>query len=182
MPGHGANLTTPQSTAFVCQRAPAAFSFRTNGLCASLRQRTGGACCGFKELRRLARRTAAKSRAGEDQDRTYEMSSNRLCRIAANPGKPTVLIYGHYDVQPVDPLREWRWPLFNRWCVARTSMEGEHQTTRGNCSRMKALECYLRAAGKLPLNVRCLFEGEEEIGSPACCLFLSTIEMRSPPI
>ena len=89
------------------------------------------------------------------------------------PGKPTVLIYGHYDVQPADPLSEWRWPPFE------PLVRGEDLYGRGASddkgqlfAHVKALECYLHAAGKLPLNIRCLFEGEEEIGSPSLPSFL----------
>lgn len=83
------------------------------------------------------------------------------------PGRPTVLIYGHYDVQPVDPLGEWRTPPFE------PTVRGRNLYGRGACddkgqlfAHVKAVESYLRAAGRLPVNVRCLFEGEEEIGSP----------------
>jgi acetylornithine deacetylase/succinyl-diaminopimelate desuccinylase-like protein len=89
------------------------------------------------------------------------------------PGKPTVLIYGHYDVQPADPLSEWRSPPFE------PLLRGENLYGRGASddkgqlfAHIKAVECYLRTEGKLPLNVRCLFEGEEEIGSPNLASFL----------
>jgi acetylornithine deacetylase/succinyl-diaminopimelate desuccinylase-like protein len=82
------------------------------------------------------------------------------------PGRPTVLIYGHYDVQPVDPLKEWRFPPFEPTIV------GENLYGRGACddkgqlfTHVKALECYLQTARALPVNVKCLFEGEEEAGS-----------------
>jgi acetylornithine deacetylase/succinyl-diaminopimelate desuccinylase-like protein len=83
------------------------------------------------------------------------------------PGRPTVLIYGHYDVQPVDPLAQWHTPPFE------PVVRGRDLYGRGACddkgqlfAHVKALESYLCAAGRLPVNVRCLFEGEEEIGSP----------------
>jgi acetylornithine deacetylase/succinyl-diaminopimelate desuccinylase-like protein len=89
------------------------------------------------------------------------------------PGKPTVLIYGHYDVQPADPLSEWRSPPFT------PVRRGEDLYGRGASddkgqmfTHVEAVECYLRSEGKLPLNVRCLFEGEEEIGSPSLLSFL----------
>jgi len=84
------------------------------------------------------------------------------------PGKPTVLVYGHYDVQPVDPLSEWRSPP----CEPR--MQGSDLYGRGASddkgqlyAHVKALEACMQAAGRLPVNVKCLFEGEEEIGSPS---------------
>jgi len=88
-------------------------------------------------------------------------------------GRPTVLIYGHYDVQPPDPLREWRSPPFEP-AVREQDLYG-----RGACddkgqmfTHVKALESYLRATGKLPVNIKCLFEGEEEIGSSSLIRFL----------
>lgn len=81
--------------------------------------------------------------------------------------KPTLLIYGHYDVQPVDPLNEWHSPPFQ------PAVRGHDLFGRGACddkgqlfTHIKALESYLATSGKLPLNVKCLFEGEEEIRSP----------------
>ncbi len=83
------------------------------------------------------------------------------------PDSPTLLIYGHYDVQPPEPLEEWRTPPFAG------AVRGDHIFGRGASDdkgqmfvHVKALEAHLRATRELPLNVRCLFEGEEEIGSP----------------
>ncbi|MFZ4656171.1 MAG: dipeptidase [Caldilineaceae bacterium] len=83
------------------------------------------------------------------------------------PGKPTVLIYGHYDVQPADPLHEWRTPPFtptvrNGYLYGRGASDNKGQLF----CHVKALEAYLQTSGRLPVNVICLFEGEEEIGSP----------------
>lgn len=83
------------------------------------------------------------------------------------PGRPTVLVYGHYDVQPPDPLKEWMTPPFA------PAVRGRHLYGRGASddkgqlfAHVKALESYLQTARRLPVNVKCLFEGEEEIGSP----------------
>jgi len=83
------------------------------------------------------------------------------------PNRPTVLFYGHYDVQPVDPLAEWTSPPFE------PTQRGEDLYARGArddkgqiVAILKALEAYLKDAGRLPLNVKVLIEGEEEIGSP----------------
>jgi acetylornithine deacetylase/succinyl-diaminopimelate desuccinylase-like protein len=88
-------------------------------------------------------------------------------------GRPTILIYGHYDVQPVDPLSEWRTPPFE------PTVRGDDLYGRGVCddkgqllAHVKALQSYLRTSGRLPVNVKCLFEGEEEIGSPNLRAFL----------
>jgi acetylornithine deacetylase/succinyl-diaminopimelate desuccinylase-like protein len=82
------------------------------------------------------------------------------------PDKPTVLIYGHYDVQPVDPLDEWETPPFE------PTVRGDHLYARGASddkgqlfTHLKAIEALLRAEGRLPINVKLLIEGEEEIGS-----------------
>lgn len=80
---------------------------------------------------------------------------------------PTVLIYGHYDVQPTDPLELWQSGPFepqirqdNLYARGATDMKGQIMVC------LKALEA-IRNAGAIPLNVKCLFEGEEEIGSPS---------------
>jgi acetylornithine deacetylase/succinyl-diaminopimelate desuccinylase-like protein len=101
------------------------------------------------------------------------------------PGRPTLLVYGHYDVQPVDPLGEWRTPPFT------PSVRGPYLYGRGACddkgqlfAHVKALEILLAGLPRpprsprlprlprLPVNVKCLFEGEEEIGSPHLAEFL----------
>lgn len=89
------------------------------------------------------------------------------------PGKPTLLLYGHYDVQPVDPLHKWRSPPFQATIV------GENLYGRGASDdkgqffiHLKAIESYLRTTGRLPLNVKVWLEGEEEISSPNLSSFL----------
>ena len=83
------------------------------------------------------------------------------------PGRPTVLLYGHYDVQPVDPLNEWHSGPFAG------EIRGENIYARGASDMkgqvlafLKALEG-LQQGGGLPINVKILIEGEEEIGSPS---------------
>jgi acetylornithine deacetylase/succinyl-diaminopimelate desuccinylase-like protein len=89
------------------------------------------------------------------------------------PGKLTLLLYGHYDVQPVDPLSQWRSPPFKATIV------GENLYARGASDdkgqlfiHLKAVESYLRTTGKLPLNIKVWLEGEEEINSPNLSAFL----------
>jgi len=81
------------------------------------------------------------------------------------PGKPTILFYGHYDVQPADPLDEWKSPPFE------PEVRGDNIYARGAVddkgqvyAQIKALEGLLKTTGKLPVNVRVLLEGEEETG------------------
>ena len=82
------------------------------------------------------------------------------------PGAPTMLFYGHYDVQPVDPLDLWESPPFEA-----TVRDGEIYA-RGSADdkgqifmHFKAIEAHLKQAGKLPINVKVVLEGEEEVGS-----------------
>jgi acetylornithine deacetylase/succinyl-diaminopimelate desuccinylase-like protein len=81
------------------------------------------------------------------------------------PGKPTLLLYGHYDVQPPDPLEEWKSPPFepairDQNIYARGAVDDKGQTYLV----LKAVEGFLKAEGKLPINIKFLIEGEEETG------------------
>jgi acetylornithine deacetylase/succinyl-diaminopimelate desuccinylase-like protein len=85
----------------------------------------------------------------------------------AGPEAPTLLIYGHYDVQPPEPLDEWSSPPFEPEVregriYARGSADDKGQLFM----HVRALEAHLRTRGALPLNVVVLAEGEEEVGSP----------------
>ncbi|HBL31179.1 MAG TPA: dipeptidase [Acidobacteria bacterium] len=84
------------------------------------------------------------------------------------PGKPTVLFYGHYDVQPADPLELWRNPPFE------PTVEGDLLVARGatddkgqSYTHLKAVAAMLAERGSLPINVKFLVEGEEEAGGEA---------------
>jgi acetylornithine deacetylase/succinyl-diaminopimelate desuccinylase-like protein len=80
---------------------------------------------------------------------------------------PTVLIYGHYDVQPPEPLDAWRSPPFDPvLCNGNLRARGASDDKGQLFTHVKALECFIRTVGAIPVGVRCLFEGEEEIGSP----------------
>jgi acetylornithine deacetylase/succinyl-diaminopimelate desuccinylase-like protein len=82
------------------------------------------------------------------------------------PGKPTVLIYGHYDVQPVDPLELWHTPPFEPTIRdGRLYARGASDDKGQVFMHLKALEALLQTEGELPMNVKLLIEGEEEIGS-----------------
>jgi acetylornithine deacetylase/succinyl-diaminopimelate desuccinylase-like protein len=90
-------------------------------------------------------------------------------------GKPTVLVYGHYDVQPPDPLDEWLSPPFEPTerdgnIYARGAVDDKGQV----CVQMKALESLLAANGSLPLNVRVILEGEEEVGGEGIAAFVAS--------
>jgi len=88
------------------------------------------------------------------------------------PGKPTVLIYGHYDVQPVDPLNEWITPPFD------PTVRGDNLYARGASDMkgqihgcLKAIEALIHNGG-VPVNLKVMVEGEEELGSPHLSAFI----------
>ena len=120
------------------------------------------------DIRRTAEFVAAELQvAGLDQVRLIEGGGNPL--VSAEwlhaPGKPTLLLYGHYDVQPPDPLDEWRSPPFEPTIV------GDDLFARGACDDkgqtwilIQAVRALLAERGALPVNVRFLIEGEEEVG------------------
>jgi len=89
------------------------------------------------------------------------------------PGQPTALVYGHYDVQPVDPLDLWTTPPFdpqvrNNELYARGSADDKGQVLM----HWKAIEAHMRVNGRLPVNVKMIVEGEEEVGSENLDRFL----------
>ncbi len=90
------------------------------------------------------------------------------------PGAPTVLIYGHHDVQPEDPLALWESPPFvgtvrGGKLYGRGAVDDKGQVLM----HLAAIEAHLRVRGKLPINVKVVIEGEEEIGSPNFEAFLA---------
>jgi len=92
--------------------------------------------------------------------------------LKARPDSPTVLVYGHYDVQPVDPLDEWESQPFE------PEIRGDNIYARGASDMkgqlvaiLKALEAMVHAS-HMPLNLKFMFEGEEEIGSPSLAAFI----------
>ena len=86
---------------------------------------------------------------------------------------PTLLIYGHYDVQPPDPLDEWITPPFSPSIREGHIYARGATDNKGQClTYLEAMEAMLSVTGRLPLNVKVLIEGEEEIGSPNLAPFL----------
>ncbi len=90
------------------------------------------------------------------------------------PGKPIVLCYGHYDVQPVDPIDEWHTPPFE------PALRGGNLYARGSSddkgqlyTHIKAVQALFAAGGKLPVNVKFLLEGEEEVGGESVARFVA---------
>ncbi len=88
------------------------------------------------------------------------------------PGKPTVLIYGHYDVQPVDPIDLWRSdPFSGEIRDGKMFGRGASDMKGQDAACFNAIEAIART-GALPVNVKWIIEGEEEIGSPSLPQFL----------
>ncbi len=91
------------------------------------------------------------------------------------PGRPTVLMYAHYDVQPAEPLEEWKTPPFeptvrNKNVYARGAVDDKGQMYM----HLKAVEALMRTGGgRLPVNVRFLIEGEEEVGGESIETFVN---------
>lgn len=89
------------------------------------------------------------------------------------PGKPTVLLYGHYDVQPPDPLDAWLSPPFEPTVRdGRIYARGVGDNKGQHFAQLLAIEALLATQGQLPCNVLVLLEGEEEIGSPHIADFI----------
>ena len=90
-----------------------------------------------------------------------------VARWEKAPGKPTVLLYGHYDVQPPDPLDKWVSPPFEPAIRdGRLYARGVGDNKGQHFAQILAIESHLKVHGVLPCNVILLLEGEEEIGSP----------------
>jgi acetylornithine deacetylase/succinyl-diaminopimelate desuccinylase-like protein len=89
------------------------------------------------------------------------------------PGKLTVLVYGHYDVQPADPLEKWQSAPFTPTVRdGRLYARGVSDDKGPMLIPIKVAESFFAVAGALPINVKCMFEGEEEIGSPSLDAFI----------
>lgn len=94
-------------------------------------------------------------------------------------GRPTILVYGHYDVQPVDPLELWKIPPFDPTVrkgkiFARGASDDKGQLI----THVNALGAYMAATGECPVNIKFLIEGEEEIGSPNLETFIKQNRAR----
>jgi len=120
------------------------------------------------DVRRAADWVAAQFRGLGLTTEICETAGNPIvyAEHLAAPGAPTVLVYGHYDVQPPDPLELWKSPPFeptrrdgNLYARGATDDKGQMFT------HVKSAEAWLRTSGKLPVNLKYLIEGEEEVGS-----------------
>jgi acetylornithine deacetylase/succinyl-diaminopimelate desuccinylase-like protein len=123
------------------------------------------------DVRRSAELTAELlRRAGMDHVEVLETAGAPAVyadHLHAGPGAPTALVYGHHDVQPVDPLDEWRSPPFDPVvsdgeCRGRGAVDDKGQVMY----QIEAVRGWLATQDRLPVNLRFLVEGEEEVGSP----------------
>ena len=120
-------------------------------------------------MRRCAEWTAGElTRIGMQNVRLIETPGNPVVYAdwLGAPGKPTILFYGHYDVQPVDPLDKWVSPPFEATVrdgeiYARGAADDKGQVFM----HFKAIEAHLSQTGSLPCNIKVFIEGEEEVGS-----------------
>jgi acetylornithine deacetylase/succinyl-diaminopimelate desuccinylase-like protein len=126
------------------------------------------------DVRRMAEATAAHLRAaGADQVEVFDTEGHPIVygEKMVDPKAPTVLVYGHYDVQPPDPLELWESGPFEP-VVKKTKLHPQGAIfARGSCDdkgqvfmHVKAFEAMLQNGG-LPCNVKFMIEGEEEVGS-----------------
>jgi acetylornithine deacetylase/succinyl-diaminopimelate desuccinylase-like protein len=129
------------------------------------------------DVRRAAEWTAERLNPLGFQTTLHETSRHPVVygELLCDPDLPTVLIYGHYDVQPPDPLDEWISPPFSPtvrdgFVYARGATDNKGQFF----TYLKAVEALVRVEGRLPLNVKALIEGEEEIGSPSLRSFFES--------
>jgi acetylornithine deacetylase/succinyl-diaminopimelate desuccinylase-like protein len=120
------------------------------------------------DIRRAAEFALAQlKKAGMENAHLIEGEGNPLVygEWLGAAGKPTLLLYGHYDVQPADPLEEWKSPPFepdirNDNIYARGAVDDKGQVL----ILIKAVEALTKQNGRLPINVKFLLEGEEEVG------------------
>lgn len=99
--------------------------------------------------------------------------------LKAGADKPTVLVYAHYDVQPVDPLPLWHSEPFDGLIRdGKMVARGASDNKAGVWGNLKTFEALLRANGSLPVNIKIMFEGEEESGSPSIEAFVEANKER----
>ena len=138
------------------------------------------------DVRRCAEWTADEMRRiGLENVRLIETPGNPVVYgdwLHARRARPTILFYGHYDVQPVDPVDLWESPPFEATVrdgeiYARGAADDKGQVFM----HLKAIEAHLKKAGTLPVNIRLIVEGEEEVGSAHLDDFIRRTRRSSRP-
>jgi acetylornithine deacetylase/succinyl-diaminopimelate desuccinylase-like protein len=121
------------------------------------------------DVRRCCERLVQRMREIGLEAQVLETAGNPLAygQWLSAPGKPTIVLYGHYDVQPVDPVELWHSPPFEATVrdgnvYGRGTVDDKGQVLM----HLAAIEAHLRTRGTLPINIKVVVEGEEEIGSP----------------
>ncbi len=133
------------------------------------------------DVRRAADWVASQFRDLELETEIIETVGQPLvyAETAPVPGKPVALVYGHYDVQPPDPLDEWDSPPFeptkrdgNIYARGATDDKGQMLT------HVKSVQSWIKTVGDLPIQVKFLIEGEEEVGSEGLDAYVETAAAR----
>lgn len=133
------------------------------------------------DVRRAAEWVAGQFKSLKLKAEIVETAGNPIvyAESPAVPGAPVVLVYGHYDVQPPDPLDEWISPPFeptvrngNLYARGATDDKGQMLT------HIKSAQAWIETEGKLPLQLKYLIEGEEEVGSENLDNFIETQRER----
>ncbi len=130
-----------------------------------------------KDLQRAAQWLADHfTSIGLDHAKVHQTAGHPIVTadwLHAGADQPTVLIYGHYDVQPIDPIELWQSDPF------KPEVRGDYLFGRGTADdkgqvfiHAKVIESYLKTTGKVPVNVKIVVEGEEEIGGPNLDVFV----------
>ena len=130
------------------------------------------------EVRRAAEWIAAElTGLGVERATVHETAAHPIVTgewMGAGPDAPTALVYCHYDVQPADPLDEWIRPPFEpRHEDDRVYARGAGDDKGQLFMHLKAVEAWMRTAGRLPVNLRFFFEGDEEVGSEPIEAFIN---------
>lgn len=162
-----------------------------------LEENAEGALDELKELLRIPSISAVSAHR-EDMLRAAEFVRSRLAgaglqaeivKTAGHPivyaewtqaeGAPTALVYGHYDVQPADPLEQWLSPPFEPTIrEGRLYARGSTDDKGQMFTHVKGVEAWLKTHGRLPVNVKFVIEGEEEVGGANLDRFLNDEQNR----
>src|SRR5438067_3374306 len=134
---------------------------------------------GHGARRGVGRRAAAPGRSHRRPDDRDGGPSGRLRRVAGAPNARTILVYGHYNVQPPDPLERWRSDPFGpELRDGRLYGRGVSDNKGPMLIPLKVAQAFFATRAALPLNVKFVFEGEEEIGSRNLEPFLAANTQR----
>jgi acetylornithine deacetylase/succinyl-diaminopimelate desuccinylase-like protein len=130
---------------------------------------------GVRECARLVERFMQSAGIQTEVRELREGNPVLLGYVPSKKSKRTLMFYGHYDVQPIEPIEEWRNDAFaaelkDGKIVARGASDSKNNVM----ALIKAVEAYLETIGELPVNLKFLFEGEEEISSPHLPDFVQT--------